>query len=183
MRCLNVATNLLQWCTKGQDGLNHGGGGLVGKYFMVTQILKEFFKKRAKLAPWMEETIWNLFAQIGSHVILWIPSMANVFPLLNGNNHGGYGVVHKVWIERFDYIPNTIELVGKTPKMNDKWNVCKQCLVEALAYSCEHLGGIKFLLIHIKTMEAYTLWRNEGTHNWKMLDYNTKYSPIMDNWT
>jgi hypothetical protein len=50
-------TNLLQWCTKGQDGLDHGGGGLVGKYFMVNKILKEFFKKWAKLAPWMEESI------------------------------------------------------------------------------------------------------------------------------
>jgi hypothetical protein len=90
---------------------------------------------------------------------------------------------HKVWIERFDYIPNTIELVGKSPKMNDKWEVCVQCSVEVLAYSCEHSGVIKFLVIDIKTLEAYTLWWNEGTHNWKMLDYNMKYSPIMDNWT
>ncbi len=32
-----------------------------------------------------------------------------------------------------------------------------------------------------KTMEAYTLWWN-GDMLWKMLDYNTKYSPFMDNW-
>jgi hypothetical protein len=29
-------------------------------------------------------------------------------------------------------------------------------------------------------MEAYTLWWNGGTFP-KMLDYNTKYSPIIDN--
>jgi hypothetical protein len=33
---------------------------------------------------------------------------------------------------------------------------------------------------HIETMEAYTLWWNGGTF-WKMLDYNTKYSPIINN--
>jgi hypothetical protein len=31
-------------------------------------------------------------------------------------------------------------------------------------------------------MEAYTSWWNWGTIQ-EMLDYNTKYSPIMDNWT
>jgi hypothetical protein len=48
-KILDVATNLLQWCTKGQDGLDHGSGGLMGKYFKVNQILKDFFKKRQNL--------------------------------------------------------------------------------------------------------------------------------------
>jgi hypothetical protein len=30
-------------------------------------------------------------------------------------------------------------------------------------------------------MEVYTLWWNGGTLR-KMLDYNMKYSPAMDNW-
>jgi hypothetical protein len=55
-----------------------------------------FLKKKAKLAPWMEESIRNLFAQIGSCGILWIPSMKNVFPLLGIDYQGGYGVVIKV---------------------------------------------------------------------------------------
>jgi hypothetical protein len=55
-------------------------------------------------------------------------------------------------------------------------------LVEALFCPCKHPHVIKFLAIHTKTMEAYTLWWNWGTIQ-KMLDYNTKYSPIMDNWT
>jgi hypothetical protein len=76
--------------------------------------------QKAKLTPWMKEGIQNLFTQIGSHCVLWIPSMANVLPLLNGNNQGGYGVVCKVQIERFNCTPNTIELVGKTLKMNNK---------------------------------------------------------------
>jgi hypothetical protein len=54
--------------------------------------------------------------------------------------------------------------------------------MEALACLCEHLGVIKFLAVHIETMEAYTLCWNGGTLQ-KMLDYNTKYSPIMDNCT
>jgi hypothetical protein len=45
-----------------------------------------------------------------------------------------------------------------------------------------YLGVIKFLAIHTKTMEAYTIWWNGGTLR-KMLDCNTKYSPIIDNHT
>jgi hypothetical protein len=45
--------------------------------------------------------------------------------------------------------------------------------MEALAYLCEHSGVIKFLAIHTKTMEAYTLWWSGGTLQ-KMSDYNTK---------
>jgi hypothetical protein len=41
------------------------------------------------------------------------------------------------WIERFDHIPNTIEFVGKTPKIDDKWEVCKQHLVKPLAWPCK----------------------------------------------
>jgi hypothetical protein len=51
--------------------------------------------------------------------------MANVLPLLNGYNKGGYGVVCKVQIERFNCIPNTIAFVGKTPKTNNKPKTCK----------------------------------------------------------
>ncbi len=54
--------------------------------------------------------------------------------------------------------------------------------MEALASLCEHPSVIKFLTIHIETMEAYTLWWNGGTL-WELLDYNTKYSPITDNCT
>ncbi len=85
-----------------------------------TKFSKNWSKKNAKLAPWMEEGAQNLLAQIGSHGVLWISSIANVFALSSGNNQGGYGVLHKVRIEIFDCIPNTIELVGKTSKMDDK---------------------------------------------------------------
>ncbi len=71
-------------------------------------------------------------------------------------------MVHKVQIERFDYIPNMIELAG-APKMDDKQETCKQQSVEALACPCEHLGVIKFLAIHIQTMEAYKLCWIGGT--------------------
>jgi hypothetical protein len=99
----------------------------------------------------MEEGAQNLLAQIWSCGVLWIPTMTNVLPLLGGDNQGGYGVVHKVWIERFDHIPNIIELAGKsTPKMDDKWEECKQRLVKVLACLCKHLGVIKFLDIHIE---------------------------------
>jgi hypothetical protein len=49
-----------------------------------------------------------------------------VFPLLNGNNQGGYGVVHKVQIERFNHIQNTIDLMGKTVKKDGKEKTHKQ---------------------------------------------------------
>jgi hypothetical protein len=83
--------------------------------------------------------------------------MANVFPLLGGDNQGVFGVVHKMWIERFNHIPSTIELAGNTPKTYDKWETCKQRSMEALVYSCEHLGVIKLFTIHAKTMKVYTL--------------------------
>jgi hypothetical protein len=101
---------------------------------------------------------------------------------LGGGNQGGYGVARKVQIKRFDRISSTIELTRKTPKIDDKWKTCKQHSMEALAYLCEHPSVIKFLAIHVKTMDAYTLWWNGGTLQ-EMLDYNTKYSPIMDTQT
>jgi hypothetical protein len=58
--------------------------------------------------------------------------MANVFPLLGGDNQGGYGMVHKMRIERFNHILSTIELAGNTPKTYDKRETCKQHSIEAL---------------------------------------------------
>jgi len=60
------------------------------------KFLKNFSKKKVILAPWMEEGIQNLFTQIGSRGVLWIPSMENVLPLLTGDNQDGCGVVRKV---------------------------------------------------------------------------------------
>jgi hypothetical protein len=68
----------------------------------------------------MEEGTQNPFTQIRSRGVLWIPSIANVLPLLGGDNQGGYGVVRKMGIEIFNCIPSTIELAAKTPKMDDK---------------------------------------------------------------
>jgi hypothetical protein len=48
-----------------------------------------------------------------------------MYPLLGGKS-SGYGVMHKVRIERFDLILNTIELVGNTSKIHDKWKTRKQ---------------------------------------------------------
>ncbi len=50
------------------------------------KISKNWLKKKAKLAPWMEEGTQNLLDQIINHGVLWIPSKANVLPLLGGNN-------------------------------------------------------------------------------------------------
>jgi hypothetical protein len=80
-------------------------------------------KKKVRLAPWMEQGTQNLLAQIGSHGVLWIPSTTNLFPL-----SGGYGVVQKVRIKKFNHILNTIEMVGKTSKMDEKQEARKQQL-------------------------------------------------------
>jgi hypothetical protein len=66
--------------------------------------------------------------------------------------------------------------------MEDKQKTCKQQLVETLACLCKHPSVIKVLAIHTKTMEAYALWWNGGTLR-EMLDYNMKYSSIIDNGT
>jgi hypothetical protein len=70
----------------------------------------------------MEEGIRNLLA----YGMLWILNTRNVPPLSSGDNQGGYGVVCKVRIERFDHIPNVIELAGKTSKTDDKQETRKQ---------------------------------------------------------
>jgi hypothetical protein len=66
----------------------------------------------------MEKGVQNLLSQIRSQGVLWIPSTLDVLPLLGMDNQSGYGVVHKVCIQRFDRIPSTIELARKTPKTN-----------------------------------------------------------------
>jgi hypothetical protein len=58
--------------------------------------LKNILKKQARLAPWMEEGTQNPLTHIGTRGVLWIPSIANVFPLLGGDNQAGYGVVRKM---------------------------------------------------------------------------------------
>ncbi len=121
---LYVILNLLQWFEVfyAQNDKVHWTMEVVDLWDKISWWVKfsEKSSQKAKLTPWMKEGIQNLFTQIGSHCVLWIPSMANVLPLLNGNNQGGYGVVCKVQIERFNCTPNTIELVGKTLKMNNK---------------------------------------------------------------
>jgi hypothetical protein len=64
--------------------------------------------------------------------------------------------------------------------MDDKQETRKQQSLEALACSCKHPCVIKFFAMHIETMDAYTLWWNGRTFQ-KMLDYNTKCFPIIDN--
>ncbi len=81
------------------------------------------FQKISKKKSWGLHHGWkkgtrNLLAQIGSCGVLWIPSIANVLLLSGGDNKGGYGVVHKVWIKKSDHIPNMIKLARKTLKMN-----------------------------------------------------------------
>jgi hypothetical protein len=75
-----------------------------------------------------------------------------------------------------------IKLARKTPKTDNKRKVHKQQSMEALACPFKHPSVVKFLAIHAKTMEAYTLWWNWKTLQ-EMLNYNMKYSPIMDNRT
>jgi hypothetical protein len=53
----------------------------------------------------MEEGTQHPLTQIGSRGVLWIPSIANVLPLLGGDNQGGYGVVCKVQIEKNGFHP------------------------------------------------------------------------------
>jgi hypothetical protein len=53
-----------------------------------------------------------------------------------------------------------IELAGKTLKMDENRKACKQQLMEASTCPCEDPRIIKFLAIHTKTMELYTLWWN-----------------------
>jgi hypothetical protein len=52
-KILDLATNLLQWFEvlypqKGQGALDHEGGELVGKKFMMGQIFEELVKKKGK---------------------------------------------------------------------------------------------------------------------------------------
>jgi hypothetical protein len=66
------------------------------KVSLWAKFSKNWLKKKVRFAAWMEKDIKNLLAQIGSCGVLWIPSTTNVFPLLGGDNYGGYGMVCKV---------------------------------------------------------------------------------------
>ncbi len=147
---------------------------------MVGQILKELVKEKGKACTMDGRMRSKPSSPNWKSWCVMIPSTTNVFSWLSGDNQGGYGVVRKVLIERFNYIPSMIELAGKTLKTNDKQEAHKQQSMETVTCTCEHLGVIKFLAIHTETMEAYTLWWNGGTFL-EMLDYNMKYSPIIDN--
>jgi hypothetical protein len=46
---------------------------------------KNWSKKKVRFAPWMEESIRNLLAQIGNYGVLWILNITNVLPLSRGN--------------------------------------------------------------------------------------------------
>jgi hypothetical protein len=61
------------------------------------------------------------------------------------------------------------QMISKKCVSNNQWKLWD-----------DHWCVIKFLTIHVDTMEAYTLWWNGETLR-KMLEYNTKYSPIMVN--
>jgi hypothetical protein len=81
---------LLQWCDviypqKGQGALDHKGGKLVAENFTMGQIFEEFFKKEGETNI-MDGRYSKLLAQIGSHGVLWIPSITNVLLLLGGDN-------------------------------------------------------------------------------------------------
>ncbi len=92
----------------------------MGKKFMVGQIFEKLVEEKDEAYAMEEEGVQNLLAQIGNCGVLWILSTINVFPLSSGNNQGGYGVVPKERIKRFNRILSMIELVGKTPKTDDK---------------------------------------------------------------
>jgi hypothetical protein len=149
--------------------LDHRNGEIVGENFMVGQILEEFVEEKGEACTMDGRRCSK-------------PSRPNWKPWCVMDSKHNNCVMHKVQIERFDRIPSMIELVGKTFKANDKQEAHKQRSMEALACPCEHPGVIKFLAIHIETMEAHTLWWNGGTFQ-EMLNYNTKYYPIIDNHT
>jgi hypothetical protein len=48
--------------------------------------LKNWLKKKARLAPWMEKGAQFFLAQIGSRDVLWILSTINLLPLSSGDN-------------------------------------------------------------------------------------------------
>jgi hypothetical protein len=106
-----ATTHLLQWCEilnpqKGQGVLFHEGGGLVQQNFTMGKNFKFFFEKEGKFSTMDGRKHLKPLTQIGSCGVLWMPSTTNVFPLLGLDYQGGYGVVHKVGIKRFDHIPN-----------------------------------------------------------------------------
>jgi hypothetical protein len=60
-------------------------------------------------------------------------------------------------------VPSDIDFAGKLPKATDGFEKRNERSLEALACPISHAGMIKFWALHPKTMEAYTLWWNEGS--------------------
>jgi hypothetical protein len=73
--------------------MDHKGGKIVGIFFIMGQNFKELVEKEGEICTMDGRRHLKHFGQIGNCVVLWIPSTTNVFPLLGGDNYGGYGVV------------------------------------------------------------------------------------------
>jgi hypothetical protein len=92
----------------------------MGENFMLGQILKKLVKKKGEVCTMDGRRHWK---PSGSNWKLrWVMDSKHnkCAPIVSGDNKCGYGVVHDVQIERFDCIPSTIELAGKTLKMDYK---------------------------------------------------------------
>jgi len=81
--------------------------------------------------------------------VIWVPSFATILPTLNGPSwQGGCGKIRKVWIENFDWVPSYIEFVGKKLKTKDNYEAWCWLFMDALVYSIDHLGVVKFYVVH-----------------------------------
>jgi hypothetical protein len=105
--------------------VDHRGGKLVGKNFIVSQIFEELVEEEGEICTMDGKRHlkpsgpnWKLWCVMDSKHNKCVPIV-------------GWKQLWWLWcgvqgvIKRLYHIPNMIELVGKTPKTNDKWETHK----------------------------------------------------------
>jgi serine/threonine protein kinase len=111
--------------------------------------------------------------------VVYLPETAEVIAVPGFGNEGGYGEIRKVRISRVVNISTVIDFAGKKSKAKSEGAKRKERAVEALACRIEHVGLIKFWAVNSKTMEAYTLWWNDGSFR-SFMRINSKVSLAED---
>jgi len=123
---------------------------------------KKLSKGEARGMGWQTDALKAALSQNNGSFVTWIPPHVKVVALGAYDRQGGYGKVHQVRIEGMDKIPQYVKFARKLFKALSKLEARVQHSVEALVCSLSHLSIIKFLAINAQTMEAYSLWWNDG---------------------
>ena len=120
-------------------------------------------KGRTVLPGFVEKDLVAKIAMESRQRVVWLPRSAVIVPQDENVFEGTFGKVRKVTIRGAASIPEWIEFVGKTMKVEKNKENRLQRSAEALACPVDHPGVIKLLYLNTRTYESYSMWWNGGS--------------------